>query len=248
MSGDTLTPVHAVDLRALIGFDAGARTFLSLYLNDADGYARLSGALSDLRIAVAEHADEADGLEQNLERVEGWLEARRDLPQGTICLFVCEALDTLEAVHVPSSLSEGAWLDASPYVRPLTEYLDESTTDVASERAEEAALWAEAQAALSRGEGAAAGAQAVFEALKQSQARVVLIARDLTVPALRCRSCGHVSLERRGRCGACGADDLFAVDLIDECVELAAWSRATLEYLDARPALSALGGVVALLR
>ncbi|MFN3197250.1 MAG: hypothetical protein ACE366_02360 [Bradymonadia bacterium] len=247
MSHPSPTPVDAFDLRGLIGFDASSRTFLSVYVRAPEGVSPFEGELGRLHMSVAEHAEESDALAEALEGLQAWFDDCSLPDSGTVCVFVCVPLDVFEVVHVPASLNTGVWLDASPYVRPITEYLDEITHDGADERAEEQALWAEASAALAHGEGAVAGISEVMRALKRSAVRVVLIARTFEAPGQRCRCCGSVFEAGHRICPSCGDDALFAVDLVDECVELASWSKAALQYLDERPELAAHGGIVALL-
>ena len=237
-----------------MGFDTSSRTFLSVYLSGealADPLGALAERLSTLRMEVAERAEEADGFEAGVERLEVWLDEHGAPAEGTLCLFICDPLDACEAVRVPAALPTGLWLDASPYVRPITRHLDDAAQSHEAERAEEAALWTEAQAALRAGEGAVAGVASVMAALKAGKARIVLIVSGVQAPGLRCRRCGAVDLPGHQRCPHCGADERFAVDLIDECVELATWSGAALEYIDGGhlPQMSGVSpGVVALLR
>ena len=50
------------------------------------------------------------------------------------------------------------------------------------------------------------------------------------------------------KCGGCGSESLFTVDLVNEIVEMLEQSGATVDFADPMPSLTEAGGIAALLR
>ncbi len=118
----------------------------------------------------------------------------------------------------------------------------------AEERAEEQRLWEAIREGYLSGGLAVAGATRTLDALAAGRVEELLVSRDATLAGVRCRVCEHLAHGTPATCYACGASDLFEVDLVNELVELAAQTSAAVEFADAFPALEEVGGVAALLR
>lgn len=116
------------------------------------------------------------------------------------------------------------------------------------ERADEVALWERIRSeALGKGR-AALGPEEVLRAAAVGRVNRILVTRDAQIDGVRCRSCENLSAGDRTTCPVCAAEDTFHVDLVNELVELAASTGATVEFSDPLDELKAHGDVAALLR
>ncbi len=116
------------------------------------------------------------------------------------------------------------------------------------EHADERALWETIRDAYMRGGAAAVGPEDVLREAAVGRVHKLLVARDARIAGVRCRSCENIHAHQPETCPACGSNDLFTVDLINELVELASLSSATTEFADTFDALDEAGQVAALLR
>ena len=117
-----------------------------------------------------------------------------------------------------------------------------------SERAEELELWEEIrEEALQQGR-ALLGAMDVQVALQQGRVQTLLIQRDTRIDGTQCKVCGHTSLGVLELCGACGENEPHAIDMVNEFVEAAVSSGATIEFSDTHEELANVEGIAALLR
>jgi peptide subunit release factor 1 (eRF1) len=116
------------------------------------------------------------------------------------------------------------------------------------ERASEERLWEQIREGYLSGGLGVTGATRVLEAAKQGRVEVALIDREAEIEGSRCRDCGHLAHGLPQTCYACGSKDLFAVDLINELVELLAQTSAETDFTDPSEALTEVGHVAALLR
>jgi peptide chain release factor subunit 1 len=116
------------------------------------------------------------------------------------------------------------------------------------EREEEEALWDQIKAGvLSDGLGVA-GANRVLKALQMGRVDTLMVARDAEIEGSRCRDCENLARGLPKTCYQCGSKDLFAVDLVNELVELAAQTSADVDFVDPFDGLAEVGHVAALLR
>jgi peptide subunit release factor 1 (eRF1) len=116
------------------------------------------------------------------------------------------------------------------------------------ERREERELWKTVQDEyLSAGLGAVGG-EDVLDALRQGRVDAMIVNRDAKLPATHCRACDEPAAGEREQCPHCGADDVFAVGLVDTLTRLAEKTGAEVEFVDPIDGLTRVGGVAALLR
>lgn len=117
-----------------------------------------------------------------------------------------------------------------------------------AERVEELELWEEIrEEALQQGR-ALLGAMNVQVALQQGRVQKLLVQRDTRIDGTQCKACGHTSLGVLELCAACGENEPHAIDMVNEFVEAAVSSGATIEFSDAHEELERVEGIAALLR
>lgn len=122
-----------IDLRALSEIQAGERAVLSLYFESPRALERLERRIKKLDRMLQEHPAEQAYLAANMRLVHDYLE-QHPLSSGGLVIFACDALDEFHAFELALDQTRLArfeacvWLDASPYVRPLAELMDEYET------------------------------------------------------------------------------------------------------------------------
>ena len=159
-----------------------------------------------------------------------------------------EALEEIRAV-LPTALAEKVVGSEQVDVHDETQVWEEAHALFADEeKADEQALWEKIKNAYLRGGAAVAGPEDVLREAAVGRVARLLVTRDAKVAGTRCRACDNVHAGQPEACPACGSDDLYTVDLINELVELAALSSAEAEFTDAFPELTEAGDVAALLR
>jgi peptide subunit release factor 1 (eRF1) len=123
----------------------------------------------------------------------------------------------------------------------LEEYFNE-------ERAAEQKLWDRVRDEYMRGGLAVVGAEDVLAAVRAGRVEALLVTRDAKIAGARCRACDLVHVGQVDQCAGCGAKDTFAVDLVEELVEHAQRTSATVEFADPIDGLREIGDVAATLR
>lgn len=113
-----------IDLRELAGVSGPERAFLSLYLATPDSFSGLKGRIDTLRSLLAEDPVELEHFEENLKLAEKWLSEHTWETEGA-AIFVCWALDFVQAYPLTVPGRDLIWVDSSPYIRPLAELQDE---------------------------------------------------------------------------------------------------------------------------
>jgi peptide subunit release factor 1 (eRF1) len=88
----------------------------------------------------------------------------------------------------------------------------------------------------------------VLRAAQQGRVETMIVTRDAKVAGMRCRECETLAFAKAQQCPACKSNSVFAVDLVNELVELLALSSATAEFVEPIAGLSDEGDVAALLR
>lgn len=124
------------------------------------------------------------------------------------------------------------------------------------ERDEEQRLWDRIRAESLRDGLATTGPADVLDALKLGRVEEVLVTRDAKLGGTQCQSCENVTVPPQSNgeakqpdgCPICSADEIVAIDLVDEIVRQAELTSAAVEFSDALGGLSSVGDVAALLR
>ena len=116
------------------------------------------------------------------------------------------------------------------------------------ERAEERALWRRIEEGYLAGERAAVGPGETLAAAAAGRVERLLVGRGSEPRATRCRDCGNPSAGTPETCPVCGSADVFAVDLVEELVELTERFGASVEFAEDVPGLAENGHVAAALR
>lgn len=117
-----------------------------------------------------------------------------------------------------------------------------------AEREAESRLWEKIKGEYCRGGLAVTGPEDVLKALAVGRVEKLAVTRDAKLPGIRCRDCENLSAGESTKCRACGSTDVFAVDLVNELVEMLALTSAEADFVDPIPGLSEAGEVAALLR
>ena len=117
------------------------------------------------------------------------------------------------------------------------------------ERQDEAALWERIQTEVCKNGGlAAVGPSEVLAAALEGRVDTMVVEREAKIAGMRCRDCELLAVAKAQQCPRCKSTSVFAVDLVNELVELLATTSARAEFTDPMPALGEAGGVAALLR
>lgn len=115
-------------------------------------------------------------------------------------------------------------------------------------RADNASLWERIRGEALRDGLAALGPGPVLAAAQQGRVELLLVTREARVGGMRCRECETLAHAKPQQCPACKSNSVFAVDLVNELVELVALSSAEATFVEPIEGLSAEGDVAALLR
>jgi peptide chain release factor subunit 1 len=115
---------NKIDLRELAQVSGPERAFVSLYLATPESFAGLKPRIDMLRMLLSEEPTELEHFEENLKLVEKWLAAHTWTTEGA-AIFVCWALDFVQAYPLTVPGPDLIWVDSSPYIRPLAELQDE---------------------------------------------------------------------------------------------------------------------------
>lgn len=113
-----------IDLRELAAVSGPERAFISLYLSNAESLNGLKPRIDKIRSLLSDNPAEAEHFEENLKLVEKWLAEHTWTTEG-VALFVCWALDFVQAFPLTVPGRDFLWVDSSPYIRPLAELQDE---------------------------------------------------------------------------------------------------------------------------
>jgi hypothetical protein len=140
------------------------------------------------------------------------------------------------------------------------------------ERSAEQDLWQRIKSEVMRGGRAVAGPAEVMEQSRAGRVEAAIVTRDAKITAAACRDCEHVQAmpdEKRPesggessgagpasetdahpnvKCGSCGSENTFPVDLVDALARQLELTSATLNFVDPLPGLTDAGDVAALLR
>lgn len=117
-----------------------------------------------------------------------------------------------------------------------------------AEREAETRLWEKIKDEYCRGGLAVTGPEDVLKAMTVGRVEKLAVTRDAKLAGTRCRDCESLSTGSREKCKVCGSTDVFAVDLVNEFVEMLALTSAEADFVDPIPGLSEAGEVAALLR
>lgn len=121
------------------------------------------------------------------------------------------------------------------------------------ERESERDLWERIRAEYMRGGLGAAGPDEVLAAAREGRVDRMIVERAFKAQGRRCRECerleaGALVEGAPVKCGSCGSESLFEVDLVNEIVEMLEQSGASVDFADPIPTLTEAGGIAALLR
>jgi len=116
------------------------------------------------------------------------------------------------------------------------------------ERESERDLWEQIRAEYMKGGLGAAGPDEVLGAAREGRVERMIVERSFKPEGRRCRECERLEAGAPAKCGGCGSESLFTVDLVNEIVEMLEQSGATVDFADPIPSLTEAGGIAALLR
>ncbi|MHC5055839.1 MAG: baeRF10 domain-containing protein [Planctomycetota bacterium] len=116
------------------------------------------------------------------------------------------------------------------------------------ERESERDLWERIRAEYMKGGLGAAGLDDVLAAAREGRIDRMIVERAFKPAGRRCRECERLEAGAPAKCGGCGSESLFEVDLVNEIVEILEQTGATVDFADPIPSLTEAGGIAALLR
>jgi len=116
------------------------------------------------------------------------------------------------------------------------------------ERQSEQNLWEKIRTEYLRGGLGIIGIENVLYAVKSGQVEEIIVNRDYQQTGNRCRVCENLQLGNMNVCSKCGSESLFTVDLVNEIVELAKQSGASVDFCDTIKTLEEAGEIAAFLR
>ncbi len=116
------------------------------------------------------------------------------------------------------------------------------------ERASERDLWERIRTEYLRGGLGAVGLEEVLSAARRGRVERVIVHRDFRPEGRRCRACEHLTAEPVEACPACGSTSVFAVDAVNEIVEMLKLTGAEADFADEIDTLAQAGHIAALLR
>lgn len=160
-----------------------------------------------------------------------------------------DTLATIEAAlptHLQERLiaTEGAAVDGADH-----ELLAQARElHAAQERAEEQDLLDAIRGEVLGGGLGASGAEDVLLATQNGRAEEIIVDRSADLPGTACRACDNAFAGAHETCIRCRADDVYAIDVVEEITRHAQLTGADVEFADEDPRLASLGGVAAHLR
>jgi peptide chain release factor subunit 1 len=359
------------DLRKLAEMAAQERVFLSVFLAGPHSVSELEAGFRRVRHALkGEDAvkDERDHFDENVEAVWEYLE-KEPIKSGSLCMFSCRINDFFLAVPLNAPVNDLVWIDSSPYIRPLAEFLEEYenvavviadnkrariflvTSAVAGEeelvkgnvknhvkkggwsqqryerrrdkqllsyareivdalsrlekeeefkrillvggreilravyenlpqamqkmvsekavdlrrekgelnkdimdlfneqeRRSERDRWEQIRTEYLRGGLGVVGLEQVLWAARASRVESMVVSRTFKPEGRRCRGCDNLEVAAVEECPACGSSSLYAVDVVNEIIEMLKLSGAEVDFVDPIQTLAEVGDVAALLR
>jgi len=160
--------------------------------------------------------------------------------------------ETLRAIRaaLPNQIARKAVEDKALDLRKNDNWVQKELFDlfVEQERTSEQVLWEVIKSELLKSGLAVVGIEDVLHAAKAGRAEKVVVTRNAHFDGSRCRDCEHLESSTSSECPQCGSTSLFKVDLVNECAELLAMSRAEIDFVDPIPSLTEMGDIGALLR
>lgn len=116
------------------------------------------------------------------------------------------------------------------------------------ERRSELDLWERIRTEYLQGGLGAIGLNEVLRAVEEGRIQEMIVTRTFHPEGRRCRECERVHAGPAMTCTACGSTSLYAVDLVNEIVEMLKLTGATVDFADPIPSLTEAGDIAALLR
>lgn len=116
------------------------------------------------------------------------------------------------------------------------------------ERRSEHTLWEKIRAEYLKDGLGVVGIENVLNAVKIGQVDTLIVHRSYTPTGQRCRSCEHLQTDEKEKCSHCGSESVFAVDLVNEIVEMLMLTGGEIEFSDPIETLTEAGNIAAFLR
>jgi len=116
------------------------------------------------------------------------------------------------------------------------------------ERQSEETLWDRIRVEYLRGGLGIVGLDQVLAAAKAGQIESLLVDRSFRPQGTRCRDCEHLHGSASEACSQCGSSSCFAVDLVNEVIELVKQAGGQVDMADPIDTLTQAGSIGALTR
>jgi peptide chain release factor subunit 1 len=118
------------DLKKLAKMSTSERAFLSVYLAGPHSVTALEKKFERIRrlLKIGDpEKDEKEYFDDNVRLVTEYLE-HNPLKTGALCIFSCHALDVFRTIPLSVHVEDLVHIDASPFIRPLAELMEEHAT------------------------------------------------------------------------------------------------------------------------
>ncbi len=223
--------------------------------------------------AVAGDDEVIKGNVKNHVKKGGWSQQRYERRRDKqLLLYAREVVSALEALHREEDFRRILLVGGKETLRAIREDLPAALEKIAAdkaldlrrgegavnsdiwdlfreeERESERDLWEQIRAEYMKGGLGAAGPDEVLAAAREGRVERMIVERSLRAEGRRCRECKRLEAGTPGKCGGCGSESVFEVDLVNEIVEMLKQSGATVDFADPIPSLTEAGGIAALLR
>lgn len=223
--------------------------------------------------AIADHKSTVTGNIKNHVKKGGWsqqrYERRRDKQLLLYAREIVTALTELEKVETFSSIllvggKEILHIIYDNLPKHLQDRVGQKAIDLhkdeeiindeimelffEQERQSEQDLWEKIRSEYLRGGLGIVGMTDVLQAVKSGRVEEIIVNRNYRVSGKRCRDCENLTADKVNNCPNCGSDSLFTVDLVNEVVEIAKQTGATVDFCDTIDTLQEAGEIAAFLR
>ncbi|MCK5058575.1 MAG: hypothetical protein KAT34_18110 [Candidatus Aminicenantes bacterium] len=223
--------------------------------------------------AIADHEATVHGNIKNHVKKGGWSQQRYERRRDKqLLLYAREIVDALTELEKNETFTRVILVGGKEIMRiiydnlppHLLERVEQKAVDLhkdekiinneimelffEQERKSEQDLWQKIRAEYLRDGLGITGITDVLAAVKIGRIEEILVNRDYKIPGKRCRKCENLEEEKVNRCANCGSDSLFTVDLVNEIVEEAQKTGASVDFCDPIQSLKEAGDIAAFLR
>lgn len=223
--------------------------------------------------AAAGSAETVKGNVKNHVKKGGWSQQRYERRRDKqLLLYAREIVDELANLNKQEQFRRIVLVGGKEILRIVRENLPRALSDKAIEKAvdlgkgegqvnkdimelffeqerlSERDLWERIRVEYLRGGLGVVGLEDVLSAVRAGRIEQMVVNRDYRPEGRRCRDCENLDTGPVDACSSCGSESLFAVDVVNEIVEMLKMTGAEVDFADPIETLTAAGEIAALLR